>query len=261
MKISNNKGQIFILAYDQGMEIGPSCLNSWSADIYNIFKLAQDFNFTGIALQKGIAEHYSNKYKLNSVLNFSPTPLILKMNGKSKVSVTNDISLAQTTIENAVKVGAAAIGYTIYWGSDFEADMVKEAGMLQEAAKLANLQFVLWSYPSHKELDEISNSTKHTAYYARLGLELGADVIKIKFPHFTTDLSIADQLAILQEIVQIAAPSKVVFAGGVEQPEDNFLQKCELIKNAGAAGMAVGRNIWGSKTPYETAKKFFEVWK
>lgn len=261
MKITNNKGQIFILAYDQGMEVGPSCLNSWSSDIYNIFKLAQEQGFTGIALQKGPASHYSQKYKLGSMLNFSPTSLVLKINGKTRMSATNDVSLAYSTIEYAVSIGATAIGYTVYWGSEYESDMVREAGILQESTKVAGLDFVLWSYPSKKEHDELSTSPKNIAYHARLGLEIGADAVKIKYPHFSEDMNQDDKLSILSEIVQIAGPTKVIFAGGVETKEEDFLNRVQLLKSSGSAGMAVGRNIWASKNPYEVAKRMFEIWK
>jgi len=113
-------GRSIILAYDHGIEHGPTDFNEKSIDPELIMEIAEKGKFNGIVLQKGLAEKYYNE----------KVPLILKVNGKTKIPGGDPISRQNCSVEYAVSLGAKAIGYTIYPGSIYESIMLKEFGKI-----------------------------------------------------------------------------------------------------------------------------------
>src|SRR3990172_1190786 len=101
------------LAYDQGMEHGPSDFEDDNANPQNILDIAISGSFTAVIFQKGVAEKY---YLGSSYAN--KIPLILKLNGKTNLIDDPDPYSPQIcTVEEAISIGASAVGYTIYVGS------------------------------------------------------------------------------------------------------------------------------------------------
>lgn len=259
--ISLQNGKILILAYDQGLEVGPSCLDEWSGNSDNIFSLAMRNGFSGIALQKGLAEQY---YLKKSETSAKIPSLIVKVNGKTSLYTKNSLSLLNCSLDYAKKIGAKAIGYTIYVGSEHESEMMSEASKIQEFCRETRTPFVLWSYPKLESLGPKDKSSELSAttiaYTARVGYELGADVVKLKFPHFEKELSREDKITILSEIVAIANSTKVLFQGQKLMDEEDFFDNVNLVRESGADGMAIGRNIWGSEHPDLVSEKLLEIW-
>lgn len=229
------------LAYDQGFEHGPIEFNDKNVDPLNIIEIAQKGKFTGVVFQKGIAEKYKKEIKASKV------PLIIKLNGKTNLLKGEAVSRQECSVKEAVKLGADAVGYTIYFGSKFENEMIKEFGNIEEEAHAAGLAVILWAYPRGKNVKE---NGKTMAYAARVGLELGADVVKIGYFGSVKDLKWA---------VKSAGRCKVVIAGGKKTKGMKFINMVNDIMKAGAAGLAVGRNIWQDKQPVEVAKSVREV--
>lgn len=235
-KISRN-GHALFLAYDQGLEHGPTDFNDESVDPENILKIASSGFYTGFICQKGIAE----KYKVN-------IPLILKLNGKTKMASDEPMAEQICTVEEAISLGAVAVGYTIYLGSEFEEKMLKEFAEIERQAHAKNLPVVAWMYPRGKSVNA-PDSVETIAYAARVGLEIGADIVKVRIPEQKN----------LEWIVKSAGRCKVVFAGGTKMDEAEFLETSKLIRQSGAFGMAVGRNVWQSEKPLEISKKLSEI--
>jgi len=98
---------------------------------------------------------------------------------------------------------------------------------------------VMWSYPRGQGL---KNDTKEStiAYAARLGLELGADVTKVKYPGSREGM---------EQAVQMAGKSKVIMSGGSKVSDEAFLESVRAVMDAGGAGLAVGRNVWQRQDP------------
>lgn len=227
------------LAYDQGMEHGPVEFDDKNVDPQYILDIANKGGYTGIIFQKGVAEKYYN----------GKTPLILKLNGKTNLRKEEPYSPQIATVEEAVSLGAKAVGYTIYVGSGNEAKMFKEFGIIQRDAHANNLPVVAWMYPRGAAVKD-DTSREILAYSARLGLELGADFIKIKNTKNPEDF---------KWVVKSAGKVKVVVSGGEKKDEKEFLMKVKSVMSAGASGMAIGRNIWQSKKPLELTKKISEI--
>lgn len=236
------KGKAMILAYDQGLEHGPADFNEKNIDPEYILDIALEGNYTGLILHNGVAEkYYYGPYR--------EVPLILKINGKTNLTNINPISRELCSVERAIKLGASAIGYTVYDGSPEEPNIFKEFGDIVEQAHDYGIPVFAWMYPRgptiHDDLD-----TNILAYSARVGLELGADVIKIKYNHKPEEF---------KWVVKSAGRAKIVIAGGEKVPDNEFLHMCEEMMSTGVMGIAVGRNVWKHDKPFTITKGLRKV--
>lgn len=240
------KGKALFLAYDQGLEHGPADFNDKNVNPNYIIEIARKGKYTGIVFQKGIAEKYNKEIKKSKV------PLIVKLNGKTNLFKGEPISRQLCTVEEAVKLGAKAVGYTIYIGSDYEDEMLQEFSKIEKEAHSKGLPIITWIYPRGKSIER-KPERELMAYSARTGLEIGADIIKIQYKGNIEDLKWA---------VKSAGKTKVVIAGGVKKTEAEFLKQVKEIMQAGAIGLAVGRNVWQNEKPIEITKKIKKIiWK
>ena len=230
-----------LLAYDQGMEHGPIDFNLLNCNPKYIFDLAKNTNLNGVIVLPGIAEKYHNKFGL-----FNKPNLIVKINARSSLSPSDDpYSPILCSVSRAVSLGAKAIGYTIYPGSKHEARMFKEFSKVVEEAHRHRMPVIAWMYPRGSGIiDEIS--TQNNAYAARIGLELGADMLKIKYN--------GDKEG-LRWIVANSGKAKVLIAGGIKtNGDESFLRIIKDVIESGATGLAIGRNFWQHKDPNSIIK-------
>jgi len=235
----NPQKNILLLAYDQGLEHGPVDFNNRNIDPSYILNLGQKANFDGVILQKGIAEKYYN----------NQLPLIIKLNGKTKLRQGEPISVQVCSVKEAKDLGAFAVGYTMYIGSEYEAVMLKEFGRIEQEAEKLGLAVIAWMYPRGRAVKK-PNSPETVAYAARVGLELGADYVKINYP---------GSIKALHWAVKAAGRTKILVAGGEKLEKAQFLHQVKDIMSAGAAGLAVGRNVWQAKEPLKIAKALREI--
>ena len=240
-KITTNNKAVY-LAYDHGIEHGPKDLIGKSIDPAYVLDLAVKGGYNAIILQKGVAEKYYGPYK-------NKIPLILKLNGRSRLVGGEPISTQVCSVGEAVELGASAVGYTIYLGSEHESMMFKEFGKIEEEAHKNNLVLIGWIYPRGKAVQDDS-SPEITAYAARAGLELGADIVKIKY---------CGSKECFQKAVEAAGRTKVVLSGGPKVSDEEFLEVVKNIMAAGAIGVAVGRNVWQKENPLEITKQIKDI--
>jgi len=222
-------GNVLILAYDHGLEHGPVDFEPVPAtmDPGTVFDIATHEAVTGFAIQKGVAEAYYPSY--DDAVN-----LVAKVNGTSNLWMGEHDSAVNWSVDYAAELGADAIGFTLYGGSNHEVEMAEEFRDTQEAAREHDLPIVMWSYPRGQG---VKNDTKDgvIAYASRLALELGADVAKVKYP---------GSQAAMEWVVNAAGPVKVIMSGGSKTDDRSFLESVEAVMDAGGAGLAVGRNVW-----------------
>jgi len=222
-----------MLAYDQGLEHGPADFNERNCDPEYILDIAKKGKFNAVILQKGVAQKYWD----------GKIPLVLKLNGKTNLVAGEPMSPQICSVKEAVEMGASAVGYTIFLGSANEYQIFKEFSAIQEEAKRHYLPVIAWVYPQG---NAIKSATERSimAYAARVGLELGADILKLKCGNNLDDLKWA---------LQNAGKAKVMIAGGFREGEKEFLTHAQEIMQVGAYGMAIGRNIWQHREPHKMA--------
>jgi len=236
------KGKGIFLAYDQGLEHGPTDFNSNNVDPENILDIARKGKYNAVILQKGIAEKYYAPYRHD-------IPLILKVNGKTQIPKIAPISSQVCSVAHAIKLGASAIGYTIYDGSPLEPQIFKEFGKIQEEAHDYGLPVVAWMYP-RGEFVKDDEATDIIAYSARIGLELGADFVKIRYN---------GDFEGFKWIVKCAGKVKVFVAGGLKAEQADLLKRIKEVMDAGASGLAIGRNVWQHDEPLKITKAIKKI--
>jgi fructose-bisphosphate aldolase, class I len=234
-KILKN-GRGLILAYDHGFEYGPTDFNENSVDPERIIEIAESGYFTGFVCHKGIAAKYYDP-KINKV------PLILKLNAKTAHhKKENPIALQSCSVDEAIRLGATAISYTIYVGSEHEEIMIQEFGKIEDEAHRKGIIVFAGMYSEKKEI---------LAYAARIGMELNADAISLKYTGDPKSF---------EWVIKNAGKTKVFIIGGPRT--DTAYQLIETAKAAtsvGGAGLTIGRNIWQAKHPLEVGKQLASV--
>jgi class I fructose-bisphosphate aldolase len=230
------EGRSMLLAYDQGLEHGPSSdFDERNVDPSFVMDVAVKGGFNGVVFQKGVAERFYT----------GRVPLIVKVNGKTNIVKGEPISRQNCSVEYAISLGAKAVGYTIYIGSTFEAEMLAEFGRIQEEAHEKGIAAIAWVYPRGAAVQN-DTSREIVSYAARTALELGADAAKVKYTGDRESFAWA---------VKSAAGVRVFMSGGPKAPNDEaFLRQVKGAMEAGATGLAVGRNVWQHSEPLRMAE-------
>ncbi len=227
-------GKVLILAMDHGLEHGPVDFDPVpeTMDPNTVFDVATHDAVTAMAVQKGVAEAYYPSYE-------DDVNLLVKLNGTSNLWMGEPDSAVTCSVDYAAELGADAVGFTVYGGSNHENEMVEEFRQIQEDAREYDLPVVMWSYPRGQG---VKNDTKPKtiSYAARLALELGADIAKVKYPGSPEDMAHA---------VRAAGRTRVVMSGGSKIDDDAFVELVENVIGVGGAGLAVGRNVWQRENP------------
>src|SRR5215470_4783058 len=193
-------------------------------------------------------------------------PLVLKLNGKTEIpSDKVPISPVIASVEDAVRLGADAVGYTLYIGSPIQDQDFVQFRKVREEAERYGMPVIVWAYPRGEAIEVKGGRDSLYAidYAARVACELGADIVKINMPKFNPE---KDQAApkpynslqpsteeAARMVVASAGRTLVLFSGGEMQGEDDVMGKARTAMDAGATGLIFGRNIW--QRPYEEALK------
>ena len=252
-------GTALFLPYDQGLEHGPRDFfaNPAASDPRYVIKLALEGGFNGIVVQIGLAEKFYWQYA-------GEVPLVLKLNGKTEIpSDAAALSPLNATVEEAVRLGADAVGYTLYVGTPAqEADFEQYRKVRADAARFG-MPLIVWAYPRGSAIEAKGGRDSFYAvdYAARTASELGADVVKLNFPQpsKTADVPAAYQGSLTSEqaieaVIRSANRSLVLISGGSKQGDEAMLQKARLSVAAGATGLIFGRNVW--QRPHEESLRF-----
>jgi fructose-bisphosphate aldolase, class I len=245
-------GTLMLLPIDQGIEHGPRDFfpNPASKDPEYQFRLAAEAGYSAIACQIGLAEKYYPDYA-------GQVPLILKVNGKTDVPPSDDaFSTTNASVEDAVRLGADAVGYTLYVGSPRQGDDLHQLQGVREDCDRFGMPLVIWAYPRGRDIDKKGGQLSFYAidYAARLAMEMGADVVKLNFPKLDADkakdspapynemdVSIEDAVS---QIVASAGRSLVVLSGGSKTDDETVIGHTKAIMQAGGSGVIFGRNVW-----------------
>ncbi|MGB6500477.1 MAG: fructose-bisphosphate aldolase [Thermoplasmata archaeon] len=244
-------GTLLVLPIDQGLEHGPADFfaNPASLDPRYQYELARDGNFSAIALHIGLAEKYFTEFA-------GDVPLILKLNGKTSIpSDAQAFSPLTGTVEDAVRLGADAVGYTIYVGSPAQDQDLRQFMEVRRDAQRLGMPIIVWAYPRGEAVAKKGGKESLYAidYAARVALELGADIVKLNYPissekdaespapYNSLHLSADDAF---RKVVESAGRALVLVSGGEKVGDAELLRKVRSSMHAGATGIIFGRNLW-----------------
>jgi class I fructose-bisphosphate aldolase len=249
-------GSLLVLPLDQGMEHGPADFfpNPAALDTDFQFRLALEGRYSAIALGIGLAEKYFHDY-------CGRVPLILKLNAKTNIPPDDDaVSPLTASVEDAVRLGADAIGYTLYVGTPRQDFEFLQFQPVRQQAERYGMPIVMWAYPRGRAIEAQGGKGTLFAidYAARVAEELGADIVKLHEPNDRTEgvpepyRSLHESTGQrLQRVVRSAGRCLVLFSGGSKMDAEAAIAKVDLCMRAGAAGIIFGRNLW--QRPYDEA--------
>ncbi len=244
-------GTLMVLPIDQGIEHGPIDFfpNPASKDPDFQWRLAAEGGYNAIACHWGLAARYMEKYA-------GRVPLILKLNGKTNIpSDAEAFSPLTSTVEDAVALGADAIGYTLYVGSPRQDEDFIQFLEVREQCEKYGMPIVVWAYPRGEAIEKKGgrDSLYAVDYASRLAHELGADIIKLNVPKKSDkDAQQPKDYAELEwsyeegvkRVVESAGNSMVLFSGGSKVSDQDLIDKAKLAMDQGATGLIFGRNMW-----------------
>jgi class I fructose-bisphosphate aldolase len=249
-------GKFVILPVDQGWEHGPARSFGPNPSGYNPhyhFELALEAGCNAYAAPLGFIEAGARTFA-------GELPLILKVNNNN--SLYNDKNPTQAitaSIEHALRLGCAAIGFTIYPGSANSFQMYEQIQSLSEEAKSVGLPTVIWSYPRGEGLSkEGETAIDVSAYAAQIACQLGAHIVKVKLPtdHIEQDaarkvyekehIPIKTAAERVKHVVQSSFDGRriVIFSGGAKKGEDAVYEDAKAIRDGGGFGSIIGRNAF-----------------
>ncbi len=250
-------GKMLFLPIDQGLEHGPEdfFVNPDAVSPNFQLELARQGNYSGIVFQIGPArKHWLGKYE--------DVPLVLKLNGKTNIPPDKaPVQSLIATIEDAVEIGADAVGYTLYVGSPRQDEDFERFMNVRREAQKAGLPVIVWAYPRGEAVDASGgrDSLAMVDYAARVALEVGADIVKLNLPDpkpkgeypksfkSYSDLTDIDEKTALTKVVQSAGHIGVLVSGGSKLGYDDLLKKVRVCMEAGVDGLIFGRNMWQRK--------------
>ena len=243
-------GTLAVLPLDQGLEHGPTDFfpNPDALDSDFQFRLAVEGEYSAIALGIGLAEKYMKEY-------CGRVPLILKLNGKTNIADDAEaVSPLSASVEDAVRLGADAVGFTLYVGSPREDVGVRDFQKVRQDCERLGMPIVMWAYPRGRAVEAKGGKGTLFAqdYAARVAEELGADIVKLHEPDEDNPRSPEPYRSLrepapqrLRRVVRSAGRVMVLFSGGVKQDNDAaVLRKVGLYMDSGATGVMFGRNMW-----------------
>lgn len=262
-------GKMVILPVDQGFEHGPArsfAPNPAGYDPRYHFQLAIDAGCNAYAAPLGFLEAGAAEFA-------GEVPLILKCNNHDVLNDEKDpISAVTSGVEDALRLGCVAVGFTIYPGSSERNQMYEELRQLVLDAKSAGLAVVVWSYPRGSSLSkEGETAVDVVSYAAQIAAQLGADIIKVKVPSAKVELPEAQKVYQKYEIpistvaerihhvIQSSFNGRriVIFSGGATASDDQVFEEVRGIRDGGGFGSIMGRNSFQRKK--EDAVKFLHT--
>lgn len=250
-------GKVVILPVDQGFEHGPDRSFAPNPAAYNPlyhFEIAIEAGLNAYAAPIGMLEAGAAKFA-------GAIPTILKLNSANSLNPSTEAGDQAITgsIDEALRLGCSAVGFTIYPGSEKAYSMMEEISELSREAKSKGLAVVIWSYPRGPEISKVAEtSVDVVAYAAHMAALLGATIIKVKPP--TADVFQPeakkvletkgvplDSLALrIKHIMRASFDGQrvVVFSGGAGKSEQDILNEVRGIKEGGGNGSIIGRNTF-----------------
>jgi len=262
-------GRLVILPVDQGFEHGPARSFAPNPPGYNPhyhFELGIEAGCNAYAAPLGFLEAGAAEFA-------GQIPLILKLNNSDSLFKDDDPNQAVTgSVNDALRLGCCAVGYTIYPGSAYSQEMYENLREIAEEAKSVGLAVVVWSYPRGGTLTKAGETGIDVACYAaQIAAQLGAHIIKVKVPtdhieqaeakkvYEAEKIPISTPAERIRHVVQSAFDGRriVIFSGGAKGEDQKIFDEARAIREGGGFGSIIGRNSFQRTKP--EALKFLET--
>jgi len=247
-------GKLVILPVDQGFEHGPArsfAPNPAAYDPHYHFQLAIDAGLNAFATPLGMMEAGADTFA-------GQIPTILKVNSSNSLADAKDQAITGS-VNDALRLGCSAIGFTIYPGSEYCFEMMEEIREMADEAKSVGLAVVIWSYPRGGAISKEGETAMDIcAYAAHMAALLGAHIIKVKLPsdhleqkearavYEKQKIDLSSMAARVRHVMQSSFNGRriVVFSGGAAKGADSVYDDARAIRDGGGNGSIIGRNTF-----------------
>ena len=249
-------GKMVILPVDQGFEHGPARSFAKNPDGYDPnyhIELAIESGCNAYAAPLGFIEAVSRNYA-------GEIPLILKVNNSDVLyGNKSPISALTSSVDDALRLGCSAIGFTIYPGSSERKTMYEEIAHASAEAKKAGIATVIWAYARGEQISKEGETGMDViAYSAHIACQLGAHIVKVKPPtafleqdaakkvYESQGIKVGTMSERIRHVVQSCFNGKriVIFSGGEAKGTEELLQEVKQIAQGGGFGSIMGRNAF-----------------
>jgi len=282
-------GTFLSLPFDQLVEHGAAHMFKWqkedvtniditgrgSADPRTVIGLANKGSFSAIVLHPGIVDKYQDLLRLD-------IPLIYKVDGHMTIPQNPPMPATIGSVNDALRLGAAAVGMSFYPGSKMTREDMARVGSIIRETHTYGMPAVIWAYARGPDVNEMGADSLYWVHYACVAAEsLGADIIKTKFPapvktekreaYLNYLKKIAKKTSGAEKYIELepekgekltekqhthrmklvvdAVPrSFIIVSGGPKirgDPRKELAYTTRIVMNAGAEGRIIGRNFWG----------------
>ncbi len=260
-------GKMVILPVDQGFEHGPDrsfAVNPAAYDPHYHFQLAIEAGLNAYAAPLGMIEAGADSFA-------GAIPTILKINSSNSLAASKDQAIT-ASVNDALRLGCSAIGFTIYPGSDHMFEMMEEIREMAEEAKSVGLAVVIWSYPRGNALSKAGETAVDVCAYAvHMAALLGAHIIKVKPPmedieqeearkvYEKSPVDFSNMEKRVEHVMKssFAGRRLVVMSGGAARSTSELLDEIRAIAAGGANGSIMGRNAF--QRPKEEALELLDT--
>jgi predicted phospho-2-dehydro-3-deoxyheptonate aldolase len=230
-RIMQQDNRTVIVPMDHGVTIGPI------QGITNMQEIATKLvkgKADAILVHKGIAKR----------IDTGQAGLIVMLSGMSNLSPNLNAKVQVCSVQEAIRIGADAVSVHVNVGAQDEDKMLQNLGKVSEECDIFGLPLLAMMYPRGPKIQN-EHSPEVVAHAARIGAELGADIIKT---NYTGDIET------FKTVVE-GCPVPVVIAGGPKcKSNQEVLQTTFDSLKAGAAGLSIGRNVFQCENPTQILK-------
>ncbi|HIP58175.1 MAG TPA: fructose-bisphosphate aldolase [Archaeoglobus profundus] len=226
--INRDNGNTVIVPMDHGVSLGPI---KGLTDMAKIINAVAEGGANAVVLHKGIVSFGHRGYGKD-------IGLIVHLSGSTALAPDPNEKVLVCTVEEAIKLGADAVSVHVNIGSKTEAEQLKKLGMISKVCMEWGMPLLAMMYPRGENINQYDE--KAVALAARVGAELGADIVKTNF---------TGSVESFKKVVE-GCPVPVIVAGGPKmENEADLLKMVEMAMDAGARGVAIGRNIFQAENP------------
>jgi fructose-bisphosphate aldolase / 2-amino-3,7-dideoxy-D-threo-hept-6-ulosonate synthase len=230
-RIFRTDSRTVIVPMDHGVTIGPC---KGIENMQTIINQLVEGKADAVLVHKGMANH----------VDVNGPGLIVMLSGASNLSPNPSSKVQVCSVQEAVRLGADGVSVHINVGAQDEDKMISTLGKVADECDIFGMPLLAMMYPRGPKISN-EHAPDVVAHAARLGAELGADIIKT---NYTGDIET------FKRVVE-CCPVPVVIAGGPKAKTDKeTLQMTVEAMKAGAAGLSIGRNVFQHEDPTSIVK-------
>ncbi len=236
--IDRNSGNTVIVPMDHGVSMGPI---EGLRDMPKIINAVAEGGANAVVLHKGMVIHGHRGYGKD-------IGLIVHLSGSTTLSPDPNEKVLVCSVEEAIRLGADAVSVHINIGSKTEAEQLKKLGIISRVCMDWGMPLLAMMYPRGDGINQFDE--KAVALASRVGAELGADIVKTNF---------TGSVESFRRIVE-GCPVPIVVAGGPKMKSvEDVLRMVSMAIEAGAKGVAIGRNVFQAENPTLMTKAISKI--